>query len=73
MNVNTGNKILVTAEELEEGDIIPGKLSGDDYKITHIAKGPDDILGSAVFVTVQAEDEPLEYAFRPFDKLWILA
>lgn len=68
-------RTLVTAEELIEGDRIPGKLSGDIYEVRYVQKGADDILGNMVEVVVwNPEQEYTQtYTFRPFDKIWILS
>jgi len=67
-------RTLIVADELEEGHRILGKISGEEYRVILVQKGADDILGTAVWVTVQAEDAPpVEYSFREFDKIWILS
>lgn len=80
MNVNTGTTALKRADQLAEGDIIPGGNAAKGHKILTVSlPRVDDMLGMVIVVTVRQVPidgeyyAPRNYIFRPYDKIWVEA
>ena len=73
----TGSMVLKRADELAEGDIIPGGDAVNGHRVEVVTTAKDPMLGMVVRVWVREmpryrDDETvypaLSYIFRPFDK-----
>ncbi len=74
MNLTNDGLKVITADKLEYGMVIPGKLTGEAHTVTHVeTEHPDSLFGTVVLFYTW--NEVMEFTsvhtLRPFDRITV--